>query len=913
MGNTLFSPTQPIDGNRGGSQPAPGGMFPNPPQSTQDSSNLTSFLNQPTSSAPPASAHGLINVDSTRQVDNSHLYREMAAASRITEEFMQPLVPTRFNEEQRKEFYVAYRMRALNKAMQAFFTTIALGSEISNAIAYYQEQRLVIMDGSPGYIICSKRKALDEPVQETENPSKRNKHPQTSNSMPLAREQRAESHENPSGSSSQLFSAGTATSKAPFVPSPDSFTPFAAPPASPPKGKRKAEVQLTKEDEEREGQEGRRMKIAKSNSETTGGSNTSNIFKNIIDSPTKASLEKKVKSLPAASKDDAPRFNPFANLPVPSSTETAPNSLSVPLPGSAIPKPFSPISTFGNSSATGTISNTQSTIKPPTFTTSAVNFVAQFSQQATKSEEKLMQEAKAEDMDSDEDEEEWEARWKEKRKAELTSIEELGKSKRASFIGGKFSFGSEDKSGALKPATPGTSSGHSEKSTDASQLPSKKHAAQSSGDSISSSATGSRTPTPGIAGSNTGSVLDGHVSGKPISFGQNIFGHLSDADSGADSRKGSNQDSDSADEESEAEEDSENKDPSYQPASEQSSPSTSPEESGQSIIPAKKPLFESAASKGLEYSGTTPNSGTSTPGGSLFDRITRDSTGNPIRHVSSEEKENAKPNSTANFANTTNPFSRSFDAFSDAPADHTWKPDTPIKFGSNPTVNVTTATPTKQPTPFANLFGNSGSSSAVGSPKPHSNLFGGFTTSKSPSNSAGVGFNFGGGLSTTTSSLFPSAVVSTTTSRATSPGGTTDGDSAAEVDPDAEQQEQINLTIGGPGEEDEEVLHEIRAKALQWSSKHGAKWQTKGVGPLRVLKHKDTGAARILLRADPSGTIVLNKSLLAGVKYEVNEKTIKFPAAGESGKGLETWLLQLKTPQFAQELGKVMENNKPSS
>lgn len=86
-----------------------------------------------------------------------------------------------------------------------------------------------------------------------------------------------------------------------------------------------------------------------------------------------------------------------------------------------------------------------------------------------------------------------------------------------------------------------------------------------------------------------------------------------------------------------------------------------------------------------------------------------------------------------------------------------------------------------------------------------------------------------------------------------------------------------------------------------------------GVGPLRVLKHKDSGATRILLRADPSGTIVLNKSLLAGVKYEVNEKTIKFPAAGEPGKGLETWLLQLKTPQFAQELGKIMENNKPQS
>jgi hypothetical protein len=789
---------------------------------------------------------------------------------------MRPLVPARFTEEQRKEFYVAYRMRALNKAMQGFFTHLSLGSEVSNALAFYEEQRLVILGSKAG-----RSDNLEGGVQAGEQRpapiSSQNKALPPPESQPT-KGQVGTSFQKPADNGGQLF--GTASPKPAFAPAPS----VAASPASA-KGKRKAEVQLTKDDEEEATE--RRLKTPKFNGATAGGSSTSNIFKNIIDSPAKGGLEKKVKALPATSGDDAPRVNPFAALPLPASTTptaTPPTSFAKPAPQP--PNPFQPKATTA-ASTTSAAGPTQGAIKPPTFGSGPVNFMAQFNKQASKSEEKLMEEAKAEDMDSDDDEAEWEAKWKAKRKAELQAIEEIGKSKRASFANGKFSFGQGAKADtSTGPASP-------EKS------------------SVSGSANESRTPTPGIVGSSPGSILDGHVSGKPATFGQNIFGHLSDADSGADSRNDDGQESDSPDEETEIEEDSENKDPSYQPGSQQSSSRTSPEEGGQGSVPAKKPLFDSGVAKTAGFSGTTPNSGTSTPGGSLFDRITRDSSGNPIRHISSEEKENAKPSSTTSVVNTSNPFARSFDR---APADQTWKPDSPIKFGP-PSVNVTAATPTKQPSPFSNLFGNSPSSdqsSGAGTPKPTSNLFAGLASSK-PSGSGGVGFNFGSGLSTTTSSLFPSAAVSATTSRATSPGGTTDGDSPAEGEPEGEPYQQINLAASGPGEENEEVLHEIRAKALQWSTKDGAKWQTMGVGPLRVLKHKETGSTRLLLRADPLGTVVLNRALLPGVKYEVTEKTIKFPAAGEQGKGLETWLLQLKTPEFAQALGKVMEENKPLS
>lgn len=125
-------------------------------------------------------------------------------------------------------------------------------------------------------------------------------------------------------------------------------------------------------------------------------------------------------------------------------------------------------------------------------------------------------------------------------------------------------------------------------------------------------------------------------------------------------------------------------------------------------------------------------------------------------------------------------------------------------------------------------------------------------------------------------------------------------------------EEQVDLTAANPGEEDEEVVHKLRAKALLFSA-NDKKWNTKGLGPLKVLKHKETGACRIILRADPSATIVLNKGLMSGAKYEVNGKTVKVLAAADDGKGLESWVLQLKTPEEAEKLSALLLECKPQS
>jgi nucleoporin NUP2 len=136
-------------------------------------------------------------------------------------------------------------------------------------------------------------------------------------------------------------------------------------------------------------------------------------------------------------------------------------------------------------------------------------------------------------------------------------------------------------------------------------------------------------------------------------------------------------------------------------------------------------------------------------------------------------------------------------------------------------------------------------------------------------------------------------------------------------DGDEAPHEQITLTEGGPGEEDETILHEVRAKAIKFipvekrdEDKQKSPWATQGVGPLRLLKNKSSGTVRVLLRAEPRGHIALNKTILSDVEYKAKEKTVNFVAANDDGSGLESWLLQVKKPELALELARMLEANK---
>lgn len=848
--------------------------------------------------------------------DHPRMFPGMNYASKLPINKMQHLVPEHFTSEQEIEYYTGYRMIQLNRALARTFSRTKPTDNIFPAMRYYNTLREEILTRTSADIIQAatgpKRKAQNGILQENGRDSKRVKPAQASDppsDAPALFKSQPQDQPTATGVQPQPAINGNSSQGPSFYPAPS-----VSRPASPSKNKRKGE-ELTKDDYE--SSQGLRplkqIRMQGSNGGASPASNTSQLFQKLVDgpkSPRKVLPEKGTPSSAPTSDDDKPRNNPFAQLAAAQSQSPSTNNAATFNPSGGI---FSPTKASQAPATTASVQKSDAIkppifagapgapqsngIKPPTFNATPVDFMSTFKKSNDDYEKQLMEKAKDEDYDSDDDEAEWEANYWKKREATKKKLEEDGKAIKVPMFGQPKVQEeiSVPKFGQAKKPETRTFFGQAS-------------APKTSGTSVFSSANVSRSSTPGAK-----SIFDGPAPPKPA--GNNIFGHLSDSGGSA---KANDADEDS-DDEPEDESDSENRDPSYKykPGEEIKSgpgtPVTPVEETGAGIASTKKPTnsLNFAAPKGGLFAAAAapssptpaPGSGTSTPVRSLFDRIARDSNGNPIRVIpppSSEEKENTQPP-----ADVTKNLFTSLNQSVGSTGDQTWKPDSPIRFrastpttdgtGQVPAVNVQAATPKPA---HSNLFGNTKPASGNGS-----SIFGGLSTAKP----AGVGFSFG--APSAGSSLFPSAVGSTNTSRATTPGGTTDGDSAVEADPDGEHHQQINLTAGGPGEEDEEVVHEVRAKAFIY--KEGA-FRVKGVGPMRVLQHKDTKATRMILRADPNGNIVLNKALISQI-YEAKEKTVKFTAATDGGNGFETWLLQVKTVELAETLAGVFESNKPSS
>lgn len=527
-------------------------------------------------------------------------------------------------------------------------------------------------------------------------------------------------------------------------------------------------------------------------------------------------------------------------------------------------------------------------IKVPTFGAgaSSTNFMAQFGKVAEKSAAEEKKKRKAADYDSDEEDlASWERRDAEEQALKKQKLEEEIKGKAAQFIAGKWVIGA----------------GNEDSSTTAKQT---KPAA----------------PNVSVLSQPPTSLTNGH----------NIFGHLSGEESGAEGSK-------IGDADDEDDEDGNDDRPNEQHRVggpfdyDESESEPDDDECTQANEPKALNNPFGAIGNGPDRSpsryehDTAEKANGENTGRSLFDRIAKDKEGNPIREI---PQANSQPVSqTSNVfgqsfksSSSSNPFSQTSDAASsftsanskveDSPkADHTWKADNPIKFGDSsnpPAVNVTSPSPSK-PT-FGGLFGAPKPNIVTETPtKPTSSIF-----ATPPAKTPSVGFSFG--LKPTTASLAPpSNNGSNTTSRATSPGATTSesaNESNAEGEDDkAEKQEQIDLTSPGPGEEDEDIVLQVKAKALKWDSATST-WAGKGVGPLRVLKNRESRLTRVLLRQDPSGRIVLNFALSKSFTYESSQtKTVRIPILSESGK-IETWMVRVGNDEDAKKLASALEENK---
>ncbi|EFQ97305.1 hypothetical protein MGYG_00346 [Nannizzia gypsea CBS 118893] len=132
-----------------------------------------------------------------------------------------------------------------------------------------------------------------------------------------------------------------------------------------------------------------------------------------------------------------------------------------------------------------------------------------------------------------------------------------------------------------------------------------------------------------------------------------------------------------------------------------------------------------------------------------------------------------------------------------------------------------------------------------------------------------------------------------------------DTDATNDPSDETEKHSQADFTRSGPGEENEDAVFECRSRAYQLTE---GKWEVKGVGVLRILKHRTNKKSRIILRADPSGSVVLNTNLMPEIDYKQNSNNVQFFVASESG--FQQWMLRVKTKESAGELRDSMEQHK---
>ena len=556
-------------------------------------------------------------------------------------------------------------------------------------------------------------------------------------------------------------------------------------------------------------------------------------------------------------------------------------------------------------------------LNPPRFgPVSAEAFKSQFGQLAQKNAEEEKRARKEADYNSDEETEaEWEARDAEAQRLKLDKTHEITKNQSL-----QFSIGSGSGAAAgTKPAstlfpttsqTPALTAGHSA----ASATPAV---------STTSSRPLSANLEPANSQSQTGSIF-GALS---RSESEVTHGNTGDANNGEGSASGGDSQKTPTPIQSTGrsmfDRVEQNEDGSLKRANveEKEASKTSLGDSAQ----PKTSLFQTSSS---------------TQGHSIFSQssTSKDAKSNPFAQLAKPASSNSAdqapgPLKSSSLFNLSTSGDKPFSALkssSTAPSveDQTWKPGKPITFGKvgpASTDGTSATSPSKapltdqKPTPFINLFGASPQASASIPSKPTSTLFGTATTNMPAAN---AGFSFGGPPKPATNNNNLSAtsvLTSGVTSRATSPGATsTGGESANEstAEEEAPKDEQISLATARAGEEDEDILFEVRAKAREFAVDETAEkkgemsWRVRGLGSLRVLKHRQTKKTRMVMRQDPSGKVVLNAALMETVEYKNRPaKTVSFGAATGSGK-MSNWTITVKDNDDAKRLANILESNK---
>jgi hypothetical protein len=112
----------------------------------------------------------------------------------------------------------------------------------------------------------------------------------------------------------------------------------------------------------------------------------------------------------------------------------------------------------------------------------------------------------------------------------------------------------------------------------------------------------------------------------------------------------------------------------------------------------------------------------------------------------------------------------------------------------------------------------------------------------------------------------------------------------------------FDLTKGNGGEEEETVVFELRARSF----KLDGSWTTQGTGVARLLQHPGTGRSRMVLRAEPSGNVILNTLLKKEYKYALTSTSVQFTVPDENGNYAQ-WAIRVKRDNLEQFYAKIEE------
>lgn len=142
-------------------------------------------------------------------------------------------------------------------------------------------------------------------------------------------------------------------------------------------------------------------------------------------------------------------------------------------------------------------------------------------------------------------------------------------------------------------------------------------------------------------------------------------------------------------------------------------------------------------------------------------------------------------------------------------------------------------------------------------------------------------------------------------------------DTESEIEKDAgvhfEPLVKLDEVKAETNEENEDVLFKMRAKLYRFA-KETTEWKERGVGDVRLMKNKETGVVRILMRRDKILKLCLNHYVLPSLELKENAGSDTawswFCPADYSEEEVandEVFTIRFRTPEDAKEFKKVFD------